>query len=516
MRLRKHQAEMVEICERIRAGESISTIIASVTPGGGKSALPVIMAEYLIPDYVDRLLWVVPRNALKYQGEAEFLEPRWNTHHRLRAVNGNEVDPARGNGGYITTYQAIGQNPKINARELTEHRYILFLDEPHHVAAESNWEAALLPLIEAAVLVVFASGTLARGDGKRIAFLPYERRGVPDLSAVDAALRYSRSDALRDGAIAPIHFRTLDGSAEWENDDGSRGEVESLAEAGDYSPHALFTALRTEYAYELLAVCWRDYQQEFYYQNPSAQMLVVAPSIPLARKYRDVLEKSIGTQVPIATSDDTTAARQTISAYRRGVYPVIVTVAMAYEGLSVPQISHIACLTHIRSIPWLEQLFARANRLAPGKEAGYVYGPADRRFLDAIRAIEEEQQIAVTEGEGREEGGEDYEREETGESKPWINPIRSGIHFDSPADVGTSWTSSTFTPSDGEKALRDQIRHLRRHVLNGSRHGNHLVRAKIWNATIRRTVDKKIDDMNIDELQLVWAAVKDRFEIKTS
>jgi superfamily II DNA or RNA helicase len=501
MKLRKHQAEMVDICRRIRNGEPISTIIASVTPGGGKSALPVILAEYLIPDNADRLLWVVPRNSLKYQGEAEFLDPRWNTSHRLRAVNGNEADPARGNGGYITTYQAIGQNPGIHAHELKRHRYILFLDEPHHVAVGSNWEAALRPLVDSAVLVVYASGTLYRGDGLPVAFVGDSRGPL---------IHYTRGDALRDGAVSPVHFRTLDGSAEWENEDGTTGSVESLEEAGDYSPHALFTALRTEYALELLWMCWRDYEREAQ-RNPLAQMLVVAPSIKLAQQYRSVLSRHVGIDVPIATSEDSKRARETIAAYKRGVYPVLVTVAMAYEGLSVPQISHIACLTHIRSIPWLEQCFARANRLAPGKTAGYVYGPADRRFLDAIKAIETEQDYALREREKREREEEATE-ERTGEARPWINPLRSGMHEAGSIDEAfTHARLHEFTPSELEKALRDQIRYLRAYVLSNTRHGNIMAKTRIWNAIVRRVVDKKIDEMDLTELEAVWIAVHAQF-----
>lgn len=507
MQLRKHQAEMADICERILAGQPIHSIIASVTPGGGKSALPVILAEYIIPEHADRLLWVVPRNSLKYQGEAEFLGPRWNTHHRLRAVNGNEADPARGNGGYITTYQAIGQNPGIHSREIKKHRYIVFFDEIHHVAQGSNWEAALREIVKNAALVVYATGTLSRGDGQPIAFLPY-RDGRVNTEAVDEFVRYTRSDALKDDAVSPVHFHTLDGSAEWEDEEGNTESVGSLTEAGDYSPHALFTVLRTEYALELLWMCWRDYEREAQ-RNGSAQMLVVSPNIKIAHKYQRILEKHTGMYVPIATSEDSAEARKIIAAYRKGVYPVIVTVALAYEGLSVPQISHIACLTHIRSVPWLEQCFARANRLAPGKKAGFVYGPADRRFLEAIEAIESEQAQALREREARGER-EDVDEERRGEARPWINPLRSGVHG-AEARPERPEGPRDFTPSELEEALRRNIRYLRRHVLDGSRRGSHMTRARIWNAIVRRTVDKKVDDMNLEELEAVWNVVRERF-----
>jgi hypothetical protein len=38
-----------------------------------------------------------------------------------------------------------------------------------------------------------------------------------------------------------------------------------------------------------------------------------------------------------------------------------------------------------------------------------------------------------------------------------------------------------------------------------------MTKTRIWNAIVRRTVDKKIDEMNLEELQAVWEAVQDRF-----
>jgi type I site-specific restriction endonuclease len=43
---------------------------------------------------------------------------------------------------------------------------------------------------------------------------------------------------------------------------------------------------------------------------------------------------------------------------------VLVTVAMAYEGMDCPEVSHVVALTHIRSRPWLEQMIARATDFA--------------------------------------------------------------------------------------------------------------------------------------------------------
>jgi superfamily II DNA or RNA helicase len=363
--LRRHQAEAVALADRIAAGKGIRRVYVSVTPGGGKSALPGILAERLIPSVADRLLWVVPRDSLRAQGEADF--PEWSR-YRIRAA-GNEADPCRGTVGYLTTYQAIVANPVRHLETISSGRWILFLDEPHHVREGGEWDAALCFLRARAALVVYASGTFARGDGLPIAGLEYAH-GRPLLGDGPecATIRYSRGDALREGAIVPVHFRHLDGRAEWEDEQGESREAGSLA-GGEYAAQALFTALRTGYALGLLdetVGAWLEYRREVY---PAGKLLVVAPDIKTAAVYLEHL-RGRGIGALLATSEDSPAAAEAIECFKGRSLPsvdALVTVAMAYEGMSVPAVSHVACLTHIRSIPWLEQLFARANRTAPGK-----------------------------------------------------------------------------------------------------------------------------------------------------
>ncbi|MBN3924390.1 DEAD/DEAH box helicase family protein [Nostoc sp. NMS4] len=77
MQLRKHQADMLQICEQIRAEvSSVRTIIVSVTPGGGKSFLPVIAAARLIPTVADAICWIAPRQSLQKQAEEAFADGR--------------------------------------------------------------------------------------------------------------------------------------------------------------------------------------------------------------------------------------------------------------------------------------------------------------------------------------------------------------------------------------------------------------------------------------------------------
>lgn len=414
--LRKHQAEMKQLAIDIRAGVSKATKLGVYcTPGGGKSLLAQILAKELGEPKGYRICWVVPRDALRNQGERDFMQAdkRALLGHKLsiRAA-GNDIRPSRDTIGYVTTYQAVAQNPKLHEDEFRLRPYILILDECHHIPykgegsdEEAAYYTAILPLVALAKVSVFASGTLERHDGHKIAFWPYEtaiNAEVPVTKPTSAEpdwqfIRYSRTTALEEGAIVPLHFHAMDGRARWYDPrtDEER-DVASMAESAKRDQSAvLYVVLETDYAYQLLDRCisnWRDYKATVY-QN--AKLLVVAPSIVTAKDYCRYLIKA-GVNALIATSDDSQEARRNIDSFKANT-DALVTVGMAYEGLDVPQITHVACLTNIRSRPWIEQAICRANRTeyGGGKTHGFIYYPDDPRMNEIMKSIEKEQSAVV-------------------------------------------------------------------------------------------------------------------------
>ena len=521
-KLRKHQEEMLQICKDILSGDVPESIIASVKPGGGKSALPVILADSLIPAVADRILWIVPRNALKWQGEEEFTDARWKTPHRIRAAI-NDVDPCRGLQGYITTYQAIGQNPEIHLQEVKKHKYIVFLDEPHHVAVGSEWEAALAPIMDAAWLKVFASGTFSRGDGKKIAFLDYNDLYI-DLSETKTTriIEYSREQGLQDKAILPYRFRMLDGKATWEEKGITRSSHISTQNE-KLSSRALFTALRTEYAYQLLDAAilqWQEDMQNWLTKSEEncfnlnmkqdqPKLLVVSPDIEHAQFYLQHIKSMHKLRAKIATSEDTAEARRNIEDFKSGDLHILVTVAMAYEGLSVKPVTVIAALTGIRSIPWLEQMFARGNRICGSwKTHCTIFLPNDMRIKEAIRTIEQEQLLFIhDQNERGETGPVDPDAETSRDSEPWINPLKSAAddHEEYVPDL------SYVTPSTQEEILKKEIRNIKDLVLSGKNQGALLVARKLFYKRARLICDKSIEEMTLPELTKVWMKLRELY-----
>lgn len=412
MNLRKHQAEMIEICNQIRNGAKIRNIYALVTPGGGKSALPVIAGSILIPKVADAICWIAPRTALQKQGEQNFMDPLFRRlcGHRLTIRTAtNDPNPCRGENGFITTYQALGVDRGTVAEDFRRRRYILVLDEYHHAEEESRWHQALSALVDLAVIRIYMTGTLERGNGKKIAFTPYQEVSRSPVESVSRpaiendpesrVIRYCRADALAEKAILPITFKLFDGRVKWKTNLGAREEHDlSAVRQKATAAAAVYTALNTGFAKELLDQGfshWAKHKAAV----PSSKLLVVTSGIEQAREaLRHLRAKwsKAWMRAEIATSHETEAAHRAIDRFKAGAIDALVTIAMAYEGLDVPAVSHLIVLTHIRSTPWLEQCLARAVRIDPAAgpyeaQAAHVFAPDDILLREVCAKIEAEQ-----------------------------------------------------------------------------------------------------------------------------
>jgi len=406
---RKHQAEFENIIDQIiRHGAGGQTVLLKVTPGGGKSAIPIIAGKLIREKLAQRLCWVAPRKALQSQGERNFLDPFFRElfdHDLTIRASTNETNPARNLDGFITTYQAISQDKdRLLEFEFFRYKYILILDEVHHVEDLGVWHEALKPLVELCEFIILMTGTIERGDGSKIAFLNYDG-DVPDLQSKKNyhVIEYTRADALAEKAIIPLSFKFHDGQAVWENEIGDEVKVKSLAKARRQDiAAAIYTAISTQYARQLLSIAV-DHWIGIKKKNPRSKLLIVTANLNHAKiAFNFLYEKKFS--VNIATSHESAQAQAAIDAFKKDEIDILVTIAMAYEGLDVPAITHIVCLTHIRSRPWLEQMLARANRIdrlaGPySRQRAFVFSPDDPLFREVVEKIRSEQLPFVNSGE---------------------------------------------------------------------------------------------------------------------
>ena len=346
----------------------------------------------------------------------------------------------------MTTYQAVAAAPGLHLAELRRHRTLLVLDEVHHlpapdaprvdVGADADpddpdgaqagaWSRAMLPLVEAATLRLFLSGTLDRADGRAILGLPYHacatgRRPELDRDAPGlAVIGYPRAQALAERALLPVTFGALDGEASWLEGGRTDGEMRvgphrlGGGHVSETTRPALFTALRTGFARELLEEAFqatrrlRARRRAEFGLAPGetapglGKLLVVAPDQASARRYRAIVQQWMPAaqaerDVRLATSSERDA-HAALAAFRLLPEPaVLVTVAMAYEGMDAPEVAVVAALTHVRSRPWLEQMVARATRIDPhggtyATQRALIFHPDDPLFARFRAEMESEQ-----------------------------------------------------------------------------------------------------------------------------
>jgi hypothetical protein len=220
--------------------------------------------------------------------------------------------------------------------------------------------------------------------------------------------------------VLPVTFGALDGEASWLEGGKTATEQPRVGPhrlSGPYPVEttrpAIFTALRTGFALELLQQAFKA-TRELRAQRRAerglapgegarglGKLLVVAPDQKSARLYLDWLRGWMSPaqaerEVRLATSGERNA-HESLAAFRLTAEPsILVTVAMAYEGLDAPEVAVVAALTHIRSRPWLEQMIARATRVDPNAGAyetqrALVYHPDDPLFAKFRQRIETEQ-----------------------------------------------------------------------------------------------------------------------------
>ncbi len=512
--LRKHQAQYQDTTDAIVSGSGVTDVLMSVTPGGGKSSIPIITGKLKQAGLIDGLAWVVPRQALQDQGERGFLDPFFRElfDHNLTIRSAtNDVNPCRGTDGFVTTYQALGVDDKgVVAEEFRRRRYALLLDEFHHVEDGGIWHQAIEPLYRNAAFRIRMTGTLERGDGNPIAFVKY-RNNQPDLKGDESTsvITYTRRDALAEKAILPISFHLSDGRFQWEDKEGTLRDINSFSQAEPKErAAALYTALQTDFARELLwegVSHWRGHQQ----QNPRAKMLVVTANYDQAKEILEFLRKE-GFNAEIATSHHSKAAVQAIKRFKALKTDILVTIAMAYEGLDVPPVTHISSLTHVRSTPWIEQMVARGVRIdrAAGpyeSQRCYVFAPKDHRMVAVMKQIKEEQTPTLGKKSGP--GESEFERIAFpgegggGTQGPDINPLGSSLTGLSQHFVGLDGTPPDApvlieTVSEKEQRLRRRIAgHVNRYAFD-----NHYEPQRI-NSELKKRFDKARDDMELSELE---------------
>lgn len=493
--LRRHQQQVKKIAARFSEmvfGGHQPEMLCWVVPAGGKSMIPKLLLDEL-PEHVN-VCWLVPRDSLRYQAASDYIS-EFGIALRDCYEARDFVDPRRGHRGIITTYQAATMNIDLLADDFKRTPYVLILDETHHLKVyrddTPNSFASAVSRLKWAGLVQM-TGTLSTSDNSYIWNVPYEmdltsgRDKACPLMFDPFFVRYTRSEAREEEAIVPLEFFHHDGPVQWRelgNDEPEEEQILSKVNR-ENEAKAIYTALNSEAALQLF-----HSGMEHYIRNatPDGKLIIVCCSQGDARRYLKRAAE-IAPDIPghLGITDNPQSG-DAIKAFRsHHGRAVLATCAMAYEGLDVPSVSHLICLTHIRATAWIEQMLARSWRAHPGKTCAYAFVPDDPRFNRTIAAIRDESpgMVLVREGGGGGSPGADPVEpinghvatirvsDIEGAERPYQTPEQKEL-FDcavangvSPtdsrllsllSDLVVKKTSEPVTVNDREAALRKQV-----------------------------------------------------------
>lgn len=395
---RRHQAKAEEIGAEIHQGvRDEKFIVAHVTPGGGKTLMCALFSNELLKRDVERVLIVCPRKTLQKQMRDGFtveslgLKGSISIGHRTtRSLLRDDL------AGCVTTYQDViedkqGRKSPHWQRFVSEVPTLLVLDEAHHLQApgwqgaeqadEAGWTDAVAPLVSAAHRVLLMTGTMTRNNGSPIAFVEYDEERKPVVH-----IRYTRRDALDEHAILNVSAKLCDGDAEYWHRFATHRHTLSTAGKEEES-RALRSLLEDEsYRNKVLSEAISEFAQYRETRNPRARMIVICKDQDQSRAVASYV-RDIGYRAVLAISKEKDAHLR-ISRFRdRREGDVLVTCQMAYEGLDVPDCTHLVALTNIRSRPWLEQAMSRVTRFDPKcglsweEQCAYLYVPAYQSMI---------------------------------------------------------------------------------------------------------------------------------------
>lgn len=441
---RGHQKLFAEELKRINAGMTDRNItVLDVVPGGGKSALPQMGTWRIEKGLVDAIIWVVPWKSLKKQACDGFcgndFNPVYNALARDNAsplIPASDWTPKRAGRNpvrvVVATYAGIASNTELYTQFMNMRRCDLYLDEVQHLSEYENnreeckgWADSIKELAPYAKHIFAMGGTL--DNGQIIPFVSYETNSNDETYHL-SDVRYTFKEALLEKAIIPLEPMWVNGFAKFSHKGESHEVILKEAKTFKQSKQALRTCIVTgEFAQKMLveaAKHFLSYQAHLKtYNGHSSKMLVVAPDTKSADTYKSFLEDRFGDEMRVAIAHTNMGSASNphsiIEDFKKGdgyphardrkLYECLVTVGMAYEGLDVPDISHLVALTFTRTKAWITQMIARSWRVdfagvkkgyAYEKQQAFVFIPDDKAMDEIIKKLLSEQRDALSKNKG--------------------------------------------------------------------------------------------------------------------
>jgi hypothetical protein len=291
----------------------------------------------------------------------------------------------------ISSYQMAACNRQSFLRFVREKPTLLVADEVQMLysswepaSASEGWGEFFDEMAEACVqaggLLLLMGGALFRHNGSCITRLPYvpgdpARLEDPDLLYPARDIIYTLPDGQAEHGLIGFDFDEYKGKVGFE----ANGKTyEKVLEQRDpaFEGRKLQTYLEDRRVWQPIlddmVVSWRHYNHEMH--GYRSRLLTIAHNKHLARLHAAYLEKHHGIPMLLAL-DDEHRVHKAIDEFRhrRTPHQGIATCGMAYIGLSVRDLSHMAYLTTNRAMTYAIQAFNRVTRFDPAAPVPWEY-----------------------------------------------------------------------------------------------------------------------------------------------
>ncbi len=365
-------------------GEPPRDFTVSATPGAGKTRLALTLAQQLLMGRVERVVVVVPTDALRQQ----WADAASAAGLQLMPVYGDEDYVKAGYVGCVVTYAQLSRGAGSDLmRRSTRVPTLAILDELHHAGKDRSWGEGLRYALDLATHRLALTGTPWRRDAASP--IPFMRYGDDGLVEVDFTYEYG--EAVAAGVCRRVEFHAYDGDGRW-------------IECGKVTEASLGADLRDEDVSGVLDAVYHPSQtwmptllrqandalSELRHEVPDAGGLVLAETQWHAREYVKVLTAITGESPALVVSAEPDA-KTTLDAYRDGDSKWIVAVRMVSEGVDIPRLGIGVFASKTQTPLFFRQVVGRIVRSRSGEEFNArLFMPSVPSLARMAHQIEEE------------------------------------------------------------------------------------------------------------------------------
>jgi ATP-dependent helicase IRC3 len=245
----------------------------------------------------------------------------------------------------VASVQSITSKDRLDKFDPTRFKLVL-VDEAHHIVAPGYLRTlehfGLATKQDSSPSLVGVSATFSRFDGLKL--------GV----AIDQIVYHKDYvDMIGDKWLSDVVFTTVESTADI-------SKVKNGA-TGDFQPTELSQAVNTDQVNEITVRSW--FSKAADRKSTLVFCVDVTHIAGLTRKFRQH-----GIDARYVTGDTPKLQRsETLEAFRRGDFPVLVNCGVFTEGTDIPNIDCVLLARPTRSRNLLVQMIGRGMRLHPGK-----------------------------------------------------------------------------------------------------------------------------------------------------